>query len=153
MSYLERFHSERNVVLGLFGKNLLDGHVENMPAYAALQTTIADDAARAISEQKMKDNTLKTFFRLMFLNQADSKKCGHVLKEFRQSYANKQCDLYPEDLTLMFEVMITVEIKKVKPKSTPPKRKDDGKVPSGADSFAQTCTKKEEDQRCYACGK
>ena len=74
MSYLERFKSERNVVLGLFGKKLLDGHVENMPAYTALQTTIADDAAIAIAEQKMKDNTLKKFFGLMFLKQADSNK-------------------------------------------------------------------------------
>ena len=53
----------------------------------------------------------------------------------------------------MFEVMRTVEIKKVKPKSTPPKQKDDDKILSEAEIFAQTGAKKEEDQRCYACGK
>ena len=86
-----------------------------------MQTTIADNAARAIVEQKMKDDTLKKFFGLVFLNQADSNKYEHLLKEFRKSYTNKQRNLYPEDLTSMFEVMRTVEIKKVKAKNPPPK--------------------------------
>ena len=117
MSYLERFKSERNVVLGLFGKKLLDGHVENMPTYTDLDTAIADDAARARAQQKMKDETLSKFFALMFLKQSDQNKYGHLMKEFRQSYANKQWDLYPENLPSMFDVMQTVEIKKVKAKS------------------------------------
>ena len=111
-----------------------------MPLYVALQTTIADDAARAIAEQKMKDETLKKFFGLMFLKQSDQSKYGHLLKEFRQSYANKQRDLYPEDLTSMFEVMRTVKIKKVKAKNPPTKKKDEDKVQLGSESFSQTGT-------------
>ena len=58
----------------------------------------------------------------------------------------------------MFDVMRTVEVKKVKPKSAPVK-KDDDIVQPGAESFAQTgATKKSEDKEakeahCYACGK
>ena len=156
MSYLERFKSEKNVVLGLFGKTLLDGHVENMPAYADLNS-ITDAADRAREQQTMKDKTLSKFFALMFLKQSDKNKYGHLLNEFRQSYANKQRDLYPENLSSMFDVMRTVEIKKAKPKSQPPKKKDDNKVQPGAESFAQTgATKKkseDKDARCYACGK
>ena len=78
MSYLERFKSERNVVLGLFGKKLLDGHVENMPTYTDLDVTIADDAIRARAQQTMKDETLSKFFALMFLKQSDQNKYGHL---------------------------------------------------------------------------
>ena len=132
MSYLERFKSERNVVLSLFGKKLLDGHVENMPQYAELQTTIADNVARERAEKKMKDETLKKFFGLMFLTQSNQSKYGHLLKEFRQSYANKQRDLYPEDLSSMFNVMRTVEIKRTKTMKPPPKKKDEKKGPTGS---------------------
>ena len=69
------------------------------------------------------------------------------MKEFRKSYANKQCNFYPEDLTSMFEVMRTVEIKMFQVKNPPPKRKEDDKVPSRAESFVQTGAKKDEDQR------
>ena len=159
MSYLERFKSERNVVIGLFGKKLLDGHVENMPAYADLNS-IADAADRSRQQQTMKDESLKKFFGLMFLKQSDQSKYGHLLKEFRQSYTNKQRDVYPEDLTCMFDVMRTVEVKKAKPKSAPKNvEKDEDIVQPGAGSFAQTgATKKSEDKEaqkeahCYACG-
>ena len=41
--YLERFKSERNVVLGLFEKTLLDGQVEKMTCYTELDSRIHDD--------------------------------------------------------------------------------------------------------------
>ena len=53
----------------------------------------------------------------------------------------------------MFDVMQTVEIKKVKAKP-PPKKKDEHKVQPGAESFVQTGAKKEEKyQRYYVYGK
>ena len=41
VSYPERFESEKNVVLGLFGNKLLDSHVENMLDYILLDV-VAD---------------------------------------------------------------------------------------------------------------
>ena len=82
MSYLERFKSERNVVLGLFGRKLLYGHVENMPSYKALDSTIHDDVDRARTRQDMKERTLQKFFGLLFLKQADHNQYSRLLKEF-----------------------------------------------------------------------
>ena len=60
----------------------------------------------------MKDKAHEQFWGLLFLKQSDQSKYGHLLREFQQAYANKQRDLYPEDLTNTFEVMKTVNVKK-----------------------------------------
>ena len=89
----------------------------------------------------------------MVLKQADQNRYGRLLKEFRKSYANKQRDLYPEDLSSMFDVMRTVEVKNTKPKKYPTKKKDEEEVQPGAESFSQTGKSDNKDQRCYCCGK
>ena len=112
VSYLERFRSEVNVVVSLFGSSLLDGHVENTIAYQDLGNSIADAAALKLAQDEMKDRSLTRFWGLLYLKQSDQKRYGHLLKEWRQQYANDQRDLYPKDLTTIFEVMRTVEVKK-----------------------------------------
>ena len=51
-SYLEKFKSEKNVVVSLFGKGLLHGHVENTSEYKELTAMIVgvDGLATAQSE-------------------------------------------------------------------------------------------------------
>ena len=39
LDYLRRFRSERNVMIGTFGKKMLDGSAENTPEYVALTTS------------------------------------------------------------------------------------------------------------------
>ena len=68
----------------------------------------------------------------MFLKQSDQTHYGHLLKDFRQSYANKKCDLYPDDLASIFKFMRTFEVNRNKNKRyTPskPKEKDEGIQP------------------------
>ena len=65
----------------------------------------------------MKRKAHEQFWGLLFLKQSDQSKYGHLLWEFWQAYANKQRDLYPDDLTNTVEVMKTVIIKK-KPRNT-----------------------------------
>ena len=152
VSYLERFKSEKNVVVSLFGTGLLDGHVEKSSAYRDLDTSIADAAARKQAQDAMKTKALAKFWGLLYLRQADQKRYGHLLKEWRQQYANDQRDLYPKDLTATFEVMRTVEVKKEKvekPKSEKPKVD----LPENAESFNQTGKQKNEEITCWCCGK
>ena len=52
MSYLERFKSEQNVVLGLFGKKLIDGHVEDMP-YCIVLSAVTDAPLERVCEKKL----------------------------------------------------------------------------------------------------
>ena len=103
----------------------------------------------------MKENAMKKFWGLLFLKQADQSKYGHLLKEFRQAYANKQRDLYPEDLSDMFEVMRTVNVKKKprKPRSgnqDKDKDKQSNDPQPGAESFAQ---QGDGEIHCFCCGK
>ena len=96
------------------------------------------------------------FWGLLFLNQSDQRKSSHLLQGWRQAYANKQRDLYPDDLPGMFEVMKTVQIKK-KPKNRSQdsdKNKNNGdlndnNVQPGAESYAQDG----KEIRCFCCGK
>ena len=92
----------------------------------------------------------------MFLKQSDKSRYGNLLKEFRQSYANKQWDLYPEDISSMFEVMRTVEGKCPSQKKLNKNQKKESKkveeVQLGAESFAQT-GKEKGNVKCHCCGK
>ena len=72
----------------------------------------ADAVQQAAEQNVLKNKAHDQFWGLLFLKQSDQGKYGHLLWEFRQAYANKQHDLYPEDLTNMFEVMKTVNVKK-----------------------------------------
>ena len=95
----------------------------------------------------MKVKAHEQFWGLLFLKQSDQGKYGHLLREFRQAYANKQRDLYPEGLTNMFEVMKTVNVKK-KTKSRNGNQNQDKErnggnsqghnLQPGAESFAQS---------------
>ena len=152
MTYLEKFKSERNVVINLFGKRILDEHVENTKDYQDIPDV--DTTIQAQQQKAMKTEALEKFWSLLFLKQADQSKYGHLLKEFRQSYANGQRDLYPVDLASMFEVMRTVNVKQ---KSKQPKKNNDEKKDEqstdpqqGAESFAQ---QGDAEIRCFCCGK
>ena len=81
VSYLERFKSEVNVVVSLFGSGLLDGHVENTAAYRELQTDITDVDARKEAQDEMKSKALKKFWGLLYLRQSDQKRYGDQMKE------------------------------------------------------------------------
>ena len=59
VSYLERFKSEVNVVISLFGLGLLDGHVESTTTYRELGANITDAAALKEAQDEMKDKALK----------------------------------------------------------------------------------------------
>ena len=133
VSYLERFKSEINVVVSLFGSGLLDGHVENTVAYQDLGISITDATALKDAQDEMKAKALKKFWGLLYLRQSDHKRYGHLLKEWRQQYANDQRDLYPKDLTATFEVMRTVEVKK-KRSEKPKVEKEKTDLPEGAES-------------------
>ena len=95
LHFLERFKSKKNVILALFGNQILDKHVEQTAAYRALPT-----AGLADAQQAMKKKTLEKFFAVMFLRQSDQKWYGTLLKEFRQSYTNNR-DLYPDSGLLL----------------------------------------------------
>ena len=104
--------------MNLFGDSILDAHVEKTKEYMDLPTV--DATVLQEKQKELKSKALKKFFALMFLKQSDQQRYGRLLKEFRQSYANSQRDIYPEDLTSMFEVMRTVKVKK------PAKKKGNG---------------------------
>ena len=142
MHFLERFKAEKNVISSMLGENILDGHVEQSSEYKALPTG-TDLAAK---QAAMKKKVLDRFYAVMFLRNSDQKKYGNLLKEFRQSYANKR-DIYPENLSDMFEVMRTVRVPMKKDKN----KGGDDEIPPGADSFAQTGDKK--NVTCFVCGK
>ena len=57
LTYLEKFKSEKNVVVSLFGNKLLDGHVENTDAYRNIPSGDADAKARL--QKEMKDKALE----------------------------------------------------------------------------------------------
>ena len=58
-TYLERFKSERNVVVSLFGKGILDGHVKNTTEYIDLTSTIVDASDLRDAQKEMKKKALK----------------------------------------------------------------------------------------------
>ena len=91
LTYLEKFKSEKNVVVNLLGEKILDGHVENTQAYRDISD--ADVDAQGKEQKDMKPKALEQFWGLLFLKQSDQSKYGHLLREFRQLYANKQQDL------------------------------------------------------------
>ena len=103
----------------------------------------------------MKSKALEQFWGLLFLKQSDQTKYGHLLREFRQQYANKQKDIYPDDLAGMFEVMKTVQVNKKKKNRNQDRNGDKDKnlqgnvVQPGAESFAQ----QGKEIRCFCCGK
>ena len=98
----------------------------------------------------MKKKVLAKFFALMFLKQSNQDRYAHLLKEFRQSYANNQRDLFPQDLSSMFGVMRTVEVGHKKKKTANQSPKSVTEVSLGAESFAQS--RKESDKVvCFVC--
>ena len=143
--FLERFKSERNVISALFGDRILDEHVERSNEYKTLPTG-TDLAAR---QTAMKKKVLERFYAIMFLRQSDHKRYGALMKEFRQSYANRR-DIYPENLSDMFEVMRTVSVPKG---TTDDVKKEEDKIPPGAESFAQTGEGGKKNVTCFVCGK
>ena len=153
LTYLEKFKSEKNVVMSLFGEGILNGHVERTQEYKDISD--ADTVQQAREQKEMKDKAHEQFWGLLFLKQSDQGKYGRLLREFRQAYANKQRDLYPEDLTNTFEVMKTVNVKK-KPRNRNGNDKDKNSndpqghnLQPGAESFAQSG----KEIRCFCCGK
>ena len=115
--------------------------MENTQEYKDIPDVDAD--IQRAQQKEMKSRANERFWRLLFLKQADQGKYSHLLREWRQAYANKQRDLYPDDLPAMFEVMKTVQIKKkLKNRSQDnDKNKNNGdlngnNVQPGAESFA-----------------
>ena len=80
MGYLEKFKSEKNVVVSLFGKGLLDGHVENTQEYKDI-SDVNTDLQRA-EQKEMKSQAHEQFWGLLFLKQTDQGKYGHLLWEW-----------------------------------------------------------------------
>ena len=150
-SYLERFQSERNVYETMFGSGLLDTYVERTEEYKNLHSQDPDQLI--VLQKKMKEQTLDKFFGIMFLKQSNQFQYGDLLRDWRQSYANGQRDLYPNGLKSMFEVMKTVERQKKKKTDIPirPPPKGDTEVANGAASFLQDNKKKK--VLCHVCGK
>ena len=112
LSFLERFKSERNVVISLLGDHLIDGYVENTQEYKDIPD--GDTTVQERLQNEMKKSALAKFSAILFLKQSQQERYSTLLKEFRQSYANDQRDLFPKDLTSMFDVMRTVEAVKKK---------------------------------------
>ena len=80
LTYLEKFKSEKNVVVSLFGEGMLDGHVESTQDYKNISDA---NATQQASEQKeMKKKAYEQFWGLLFLKQSDQSKYGHLLRAF-----------------------------------------------------------------------
>ena len=86
--------------------------MENVQEYNDMPDT--DAAAQLNLQKEMKKKVLAKFFAILFLKQRNQNNYLNLLKEFRQSYANDQRDLFPKDLTSMFDVMRMVEFDKRK---------------------------------------
>ena len=65
MGYLEKFKSEKNVVVSLFGERLLDGHVENTQEYKDIPDANAD--LQRAQQKEMKSRANEQFWGLLFL--------------------------------------------------------------------------------------
>ena len=98
LDYLGHFKSEWNVMMSLFGKNMLDGLVKNTPEYTAL--TIGNTIGKTRVEKKGMDN----FMAMLFLRNVDQVRFGEMLVDFRKSYTNKD-NRYPQSVADMMDVM------------------------------------------------
>ena len=81
---------------------------------------------------------------MLFLKGADQSRFGSLLTEWRQAYANN-CDLYPEDLYTMVDVMRVMPVKKTKMVTKTPKQEDVS--PAEEVGLAQTGK-----PSCFCCG-
>ena len=98
LDYLGRFKSERNVMLNLFGKKMLDGFAENTPEYLAL--TFGDTVGQA----NVKKKALNNFLAMLFLRNVDKDRFGDMLVDYRKEFANKE-NKYPQSVANMMDVM------------------------------------------------
>ena len=71
VNYLERFKSERNVMLTLFGRNMLDVYVENTQKYKDITGT---DDENSSCQAEMKEAARERFFAVLFLKGSDQKR-------------------------------------------------------------------------------
>ena len=101
VNYLERFKSERNVMRSLFESRLLDSFVENTLEYQNLP--LGTDLANQQLDQKKA--MMNKFWAMLFIRGSDHERYGSLLVDWRKSYANKQQDLYSDDLYAMLDVM------------------------------------------------
>ena len=101
LNYLEIFNSERNVMRSLFWQKLLDGFVENTQDYNNLQTSTNLESQRLASKRR----TMDRLWVMLCIHDKNHKIYESLLVEFWKAYANKQCELYPEDLHAMIDTM------------------------------------------------
>ena len=66
--------------MSLFGKGMLNGHVESTQEYKNISD--ADTTQQAREQKEMKDKAHEQFWGLLFLKQSDQSKYGHLLREF-----------------------------------------------------------------------
>ena len=99
--YLERFKSEKNVMMSLFAQKLLDGFVEDSQEYQDLPggTDLAD------RQVGVKKRTMNKLWAILCICGEDPNHYGSLLVEFCKVYATKQRDLYPDDLGSMMGAM------------------------------------------------
>ena len=112
LDYLSRFKSERNVMLGLVGKRLIDGYTERTPEYLALAVT--DTAGKDL----MKRQELDKFMAILFLRNAEQDRFGEMMVEYRKSFANKD-NKYQSCVPDMIDIMRQQPEKKRKQKVSP----------------------------------
>ena len=96
LDYLTRFKSERDIVMRLFRKRLLDGYTENLPDFPRAGT---DD-----EKKKAKEEETDKFTAVPFLRNANYDQYGELLLEYRKAYANSE-ERYPKTLSAMVDVM------------------------------------------------
>ena len=147
LDYLSRFKSERNFMLGLVGKRIIDGYTERTPEYLALAVT--DTAGKDL----MKRQELDKFMAILFLRNAEQDRFGEMMVEYRKSFANKD-NKYPQSVPDMIDVMCQQPEKKRKQKTSPHKKLEPPtkKEEKSASSFVQKQKKGEQKERaCYCC--
>ena len=147
LDYLSRFKSERNVMLGLVGKNIIDGYTERMSAYLDLAAT---DTA---GQSRLKGEELNKFMAILFLRNAEEDRFGEMMIEYRKSFANKD-NKYPKSVPDMIDVMRQQPEKKRKQKYPPTKKVESPtkKEEESASSFAQDKKGEQKKRTCYCCG-
>ena len=148
LSYLKRFKAERNVVLSLFGNTILSGYVGNTVSYKAIDGTVVEKAKQ---QKQMKAEAQERFVAVLFLRNADGSRFGKLLPEYWQAYANEKRDIYSTDLTITFDIMRTLPMKK---KTKPNNAKQDVRKKEEEDLvvdtiFIQVDSEKKGECRCY----
>ena len=92
----------------------------------------------------MKYAAMYQFWGLLFLKGYDQRRYGWLSVEWKQAYSNKKCDLYPEEIYSMINLMQIIPPKKSNPSPTNGKNKFQEEEPPTETSFDQKRSKEEE---------